>query len=405
MGESVRPGDVVVKKLMITSSRGSMDLTKSFATVDAYDSILMPTNVVIIRAFDSDDGLGQMRVSGDEKIEIEFEAPGSKPWKRSMVVALISEVNAQGAMKSKAYDVVCVSREAMMAKTNYVQKSYKSKLVSDMVQDVFKNYLKSSTSISTEATKATQDILVPNMKPFKAIDMLRRHAVSEKNKSSTYLFFENSQGFHFKTIEGLFAQGTVKKFKQEDSVGHSLSAQTENQIISWKLAQMTSSGDRIAKGALKHEVATFDPLTCQYVRKTVTPQRGTQGGSGDWDSGAFKSEYGQNPGRFSYLPIDGNLPKTFIPESTPEQLAYTADMMQNETLLRVNGDSALTCGTTIDAVIPKRVSTTDSSEPETMISGKFLVSSIRHRIGFTKEIPRYTCIMSCLKGKPEKGVA
>lgn len=412
MADGYNPGDIFVDVLKLSSARGTLDLTRSFVSASVYESIFTPGIVADIKVLDTDDQLGKLKLSGDETIDFSFKPPGGESATYKFALHTLDDVKAStGAMKSKQYVLKCVSEEALHAKSNYVQKHFNTQ-ISGMVQDIFKNYLKSTKTLDAEETKGMQKILIPSLNPYKAIDMVRRRAVSNKYKSSAFVFFETRNGstqiFKFATIEKLFEGSIVKSFKQSDTVGNTLQSDVSNNIIAYEVPKQLSSTDRIAVGG-KRRVATFNARTHQYEYKDQTPDPKSfkTGGKGDYNSGNFKSKYIDAPKipPDNIIPIDagsGDRPNTGIPESTADQQAYIGILMQNALKIRVPGDTALKAGDMINADIPVKSSTTEFKENDPLLAGKFLISRIHHKIAGAGERPRYTCVIEIVKGNMEQ---
>lgn len=414
MADGYNPGDIFVDTLTVTSPRGSMDLTKAFVTASVYESIFTPGIIADIEVLDTDDQLGKLKISGDETIDFVFRPPGGQTATYRFALHSLDDVKSStGAMKSKQYTLKCVSEEALHAKTNYVQKSYNTQ-ISDIVNDIVSDYLKSKKTVDAEETKGMQKIVIPSLNPYKAIDMVRRRAVNNQNKSSSYVFFETRDGgqqvFKFSTIEKLFGGSIVKELKQSDAVGHDLTSQVDNNIIAYEVPKQLTSTDRIAVGG-KRRVATFNMRTHEYEYKDVTPKATDfkSGGTGDYNSAEFKEKYIDSPKipPQNVIPVDsgsGTRPNTNIPESTADQQAYLAALMQNALKVRVPGDTVLTSGAMVNANIPVKSSTTGFKENDPLLSGNFLISRIHHEIAGPEVRPRYTCVLELIKGNMEQGV-
>jgi len=405
MGNSFNPGDILIYTLMLTCERGTLNLGNCFVMASVYESIFTPGIVCDINVLDMDDSLGNLKIVGDETVEFSFAAPGGDVLDYTFHLNSVENNKDLGIMKAKVYTLRCVSIEAIHAKANYVSKSYND-LISSIISDIHKTFLKSSKSISTEATDGTQKIVVPNKKPYEAIDMIRRRATSSTSKSSSYLYFENAVGFHFKTMEYLFSQGPVKTFYQSDSVGSTLTSLTDANIISFEVIKQADAIDRVNMGALSQKVSTYDFRTRQYVTKTVTPdQSNGVGGTGGFNSNTFKSLFGATAGLFSFIPVDSNnRQNTHIDQTTPNQMAYVADMSQIAVKLKVNGDTKVKAGDVIYLNLPQKVAITTNVPNDPLISGNFLVSRIHREIGSATDRPRYVDYIECIKGSLENGV-
>jgi hypothetical protein len=385
----VTPGDVQINSCLINSPRGSLDLTQSFLSARVYESIFTQNNICEIDVFDTDDAISQLPILGDETINFSFNPPGLTPANYTFALDKAELVDITGTQKGKQYTLHGVGQETLQSKANYIQKSYNTDIAS-IVSDIHTTFLKATTELITEATDGIQKLIIPNMKPFDAIDMIRRRAVSSANPSSTFLYFENLQGHNFKTIEGMANAGSVKTFVHGDGVGHSIFVNTYDNIISYEVPQIVSSTQRIAMGGLNQQVATYDHRTRQYVSNPV------QLALGAMNSGAFKAAYGATAGLFSMIPFDSLVNPTNIPTSTPQQMAYLSNVMQCYINLKVNGDPTVMAGSTITLNIPEALTTTGTQQLDPLISGNYLVSGINRNIGPVDMKPRYVDIIEAL---------
>lgn len=412
MPDNLSIGDALVSKLLVVSERGSLNLARSFVSASIYESIFTPGVVCDITVLDTQDIIGRLRLLGDETVEFNFKSPNMKEANFTFALYEIGDQQQLASQRAKTYVLRCVSEEAMYAKTNYVQKSY-SGLCSDMVQDICDNYLFTKKEIQVEPTRGNQDILIPHKSPFEAIRMIRARSVSSgENRSSSYLFFESRENeqqiLRFCTLEDRFAVDPVKAFKQSGAINiNSLSPDQDNNILSFSIPQQLSSIDRIAFGGPRR-VTTFNFTTWQFETRDIqtSDTNYRDGGTGTDISTGFVNRYfnARIPPQ-SMIPVDiSSRAETYIPESTADFQAYLSQIMQNSLKIRVPGDTQLTAGATIDCTLPNRSATTDTMKEDPLMSGKFLISRIHHRIGMVQERPRYTCIIEALKGRFEEGI-
>jgi hypothetical protein len=408
MATGYNPGDLFVDVLTVSGDGGSLQLASSFVEASIYESIFTPGITADIKVLDTDDQLGQLKLTGGETVEFSFKPPGGMSADYKFILESLDDLQPTGSQKAKMYVFKCVSEETLHAKTNLVQKSYSSQ-ISEMVQDIHKNYMNSEKPIIVEDTKGMQNILIPSMNPYKAIDMLRRRGVSGQNKSSSFMFFETREGstptFKFTTLEKLFSQSPVKEFQQSDAMNHSISNQADTNILSYSVPKQFSALDRIKTGG-KRRISTFDFRTHQYKTddKTPDPTSFTSGGSSSYSSGSFLQKFVDSakiPPQ-SFIPVDtSQRAVTNIPDASADQQAYIATMMQNAIKLTVYGDTVLTAGVMIVANIPNKVSTTGPRDVDPLLSGNFLISRIHHEIKTADKRPRYVCNLEVIKGNME----
>jgi hypothetical protein len=412
MPDNLSIGDALVESLIVFSERGSLNLTTSFVSASIYESIFTPGVVCDITVLDTQDIIGTLKILGDEIVSFQFKSPNMKTASFLLALHEIGDQQQLSSQRAKTYVLRCVSEEAMFAQTNYIQKSYND-LCSNMVQDICENYLSTKKQVVIEPTRGSQNILIPHKSPFEAIKMIRARSVSAgEYRSSSYVFFEarenEDQVLRFCTLESRFATNPVKQFKQSGAINTNvLGNEQDNNILSFKIPQQLSSIDKIAFGGPRR-ITTFNWTTWQYeTRDVVTFDTNYKdGGSGTDVSSSFRNRYynARIPPQ-ALIPIDiSSRAATYIPESTADYQAYIAQLVQNTLKIRVPGDTQLTAGVTIDCSLPNRSGNTTEVKEDPLMSGKFLISRIHHRIGMVQERPRYTCIIEALKGRFEEGI-
>jgi len=412
MPDNLSIGDVLVENLVIVSDRGSLTLTRSFVSASIYESMFTPGVVCDITVLDTQDLIGNLKLLGDETVTFSFKSPNLKAANFTFALYEVSDQQQLASQRAKTYVLRCVSEEAMYAQTNYIQKSYND-LCSNIVLDICGSYLFTKKRVEIETTRGNQNILIPHKSPYDAIKMVRSRSVAASDsRSSSYLFFESRQNetqrLKFTTIESLFSKNPVKYFKQSGAINiDALSMEQDNNILSFKIPQQFSSLDKISPGGTTR-ITTFNFTTWQFETQDVkTSDRDYKdGGSGTSTSTAFANRYlnARIPPQ-SFIPIDiSQRATTYIAEATADFQSYLGQILQNSLKIRVPGDTQLTPGVTIDCTFPNRSGITTEMQEDPLMSGKFLISRIHHRIGLVQERPRYTCIIEAIKGRFEEGI-
>lgn len=391
------PGDVLVQTFTLTASSGSLDLSNIFLSANIYESIFTPGIVGEFEILDTEDYVGQLHLSGGESIVFTFAPPSENYITYNFSLNSIDEVETLGSMKAKVFKLCCVSTEALAARTNHVQKSYNTQ-ISNMIPDIFSNFLKSGKKINVEETQGIQRHVSPNIKPYALIEELRKNAVSLQNKSSNFMFFENAAGFNFVTIESMFKNGSVASFVQSDAVGSSWGPPVETNIISFQIIRQMNAIDQIGLGgAGGANVASYDVRTKTYKVDKVQPADFVTGGKKIL-SDMLKKQFGAKAGIFSFITDNTINPNSYASEGNPAKAAYLSQMLQNQVNVEVLGNTTLKAGACVDLTIPRRVATTGMNSTDPLINGQFLMAKVAHIIKRPQSRPRYVTSMECLKG-------
>jgi hypothetical protein len=413
------PGDVEVVTLSITSLGGgdTIDFAKSFISFDVYESIFAPGIIAYINILDDKNIVGTAKISGGEEVDFAFATPGGQAAQYKLVVNSLKDAESPDGQKSKSYRIECVSQEAFNARSNYVNKKYDLKHFSEMVSDIFESddFIGSQKDLEIEETKGMFRHVVTNQKPFQAIDTIRRRSVSPENESSSYVFFENRDGFHFKTIEKIFKDGSpLKEYNQDSTIGSDFVGAKNNNILGLEVPHQGSMSQTIASGNMGQSYRTYNFQTLDYKKNYIKdPAKDLKTSGAGPDSRvhqSLKDKYGgkeDKPNRITLVPTNneaqlGQGSNPNIAKTSPKQMAYAEALASSMTKISVYGDTDLKAGILITANILQKTDATTSPTTDDGLAGTFLVSALRHMVKPPGSRPRYTCEMELVKGGLEK---
>jgi hypothetical protein len=400
---AVNPGEVEIKTISLHTPKGTLNATELTLSFDVYESVFMPG--IIAELIIRDDGslANYLPLVGEEKVNIEFATPGRGTAKYELIVVELKDGETEKNLRTKNYILRCTSPEVYVHKTSIIQKSYNTN-ISDMIKDICTKYLKTKKSVDVEDTKGIQPIIVPSLKPYEAIDMLRRRSVSDSNKSSTYLFFENQKGLNFKTIEKMFSEGDVgdRVFTNDHTPKTDYTQTGYRNVLSFNQPKQYDSASKLGGGGLNVQTKVLDFKDLSYKKNDNKNTDNAKFKSADGkfnptNSSEFNDQFSKTAGLHTMMPTDGSKPKTFIPDSTADQKSFVSQLAQGALHLQVMGDSEITAGILIQSNLTGPSSANQPGE-DTLLAGKYLVASVRHIIGVEGKKPRYTCAIEALKG-------
>jgi hypothetical protein len=131
--------------------------------------------------------------------------------------------------------------------------------------------LETKKKIDIEETSNNFNFVPNNKKSYYTINWLSKKAISQENqkkgKSAGYLFFETSEGFHFKSIDGLCSQEPKKKiiFNETSELpeGYDIKA------LDYSKDNLVDVQKKLRMGAFSNKIVLFDPFQCVY--EVITP--------------------------------------------------------------------------------------------------------------------------------------
>lgn len=391
-------GDVFINNLSVSTG---WDLAPNFLSASVVESIFTPGVHAEIEVIDYLDWLGQYKLQGGETVNFNFTKPNGATGNYNLALNSIHNVELHGAMKSKVYKLDCISKEVLSGQASQIQKKYNSP-ISAMVSDILGSVFGATLPLDISTTQGTRNMQIANQRGSSAIEMLRKEAISGSGGASNFLFFITQRAIHFKTFEDMVAGGDIKTFKQENTVGHSLFADIDTNILAWQVVQNMDAMNRVKAGVID-QVATFNFLTNQFKKSTTDGKTGgtNLGGSVITNSSQFTGLF-NNMFRTIVRPIMAsdnlNIPKSFVPDAIPDKTTGLAQMTEQLMRMTVIGDPILEAGKTVTCNVPKITSQTNNMEPEPQMSGRWLISKLEHNIQRADVRPRYICNIEGLKG-------
>ena len=404
------PGDILIDDITLVSPRsGSWQIGRGFLSADITETIFTPAVLAYIEVLDDKDFLGKLKLAGDEQVNFSFRKPNGQAVTYNFHLNSVKDVGIQGAMKSKTYKLECITRESLHGQVNHVQDSFNT-TIGDMVQQIIKKYIPSNAQVFVEPTKGNRKFVVPNEPVYHWIDKMRNEAVSAKNKGSNFMFWQTWRGFYFQSLEYMLQQGDVKTFKQENTIGHSLSKIVDTNILAWEVKQNMDAVNRIHAGVMNQRITTYDPHTHKYVTHDFKPKQNELVNLGVGlitTLDTFINLFSKGT-QTHFRVVDPNKAvkkdKSYVPGSIPYKQLNLAQMQEQAMHMTVIGDPLLEPGKTFVANVPKVTAMTGSNEAEPQMSGRWLISKVHHEIRRPDARPRWVTNLECIKGAYQEKV-
>lgn len=411
MSDFIRADSIDLQTLHLTNIDNSRayDLSAQVIEFSIYEDILFP----VIRAeFTIIDSLGILTgfpIIGEEFIYVEFTTPGFDLVNSyKFHVKSIDNQVITSSSKTQSYVIRAYSHEFMANAVQFVSQRYTA-APEEIIQSILQNNLLTTKSIAVEQTKGTQDVLISRLRPFQAIDMIRKRSVSLKYVSSSYVFFENKRGFNFCTIEFLLDQlqnNINDKIFYYDTVGPSdIRNMNSRNILSMRNVSQVNNTKKLTAGSLNNIVKRFDIVTGQtavfnYVNAEQQQKfKFAEKTAVGLNSSTFEDTYGKSAAQSLLVPHSTALPETFIADTMGAKHSFVTKMAQNIYHVHVNGDTALTAGDVITINVPAPTGATGPQEDNRLTSGNYLISKLRHIVYNPSAGQKsYTCSMELIRG-------
>ncbi len=217
-----------IKKCLLVGTEGSSlgegeeyDLLGGDPRIEYMESILSPAIGLTVNFFDSSSVVSRKGLTGGEYIQIEVDSGQSKVGTfeitadHKMIVNGVMDVKV-GPQGQEA-TIQAIPEELMVNETAKISKKFSGN-IGDIVKDILTDDVKGIQTKKTleEEQSANKYSFVGNFKkPIDIIQWLQPKAACEVEGGESYgfLFYENLDGYYFKSIESLLKQEPENKDK------------------------------------------------------------------------------------------------------------------------------------------------------------------------------------------------
>ncbi len=386
--------------LNMTTASDPIDLSKYTVRMDIYESILSPgiiAELVIV------DGTGIFSSFNNETICVSFTTyENAPPVHYKLKIIATSDGVSPPNEKSVVYTVTAVSEEVYKSANikNLPLVRAKDILAGEAVEMML-NALETEKPLAIEKTTGLQAVSSAGIRPFDFIDQMKDIAVSEKHKASAYVFFENKNGYNFKSLEYMVEEG-LKSIGDKVYIFHNVANidVTSSQwrtILAAKQIQVGNESIAGLIGGNKNSSANFDVLTgdLEHYDKDVSSSFETVSmneNSSHIDTSRLSKH--DNDGPQSVVIYDSSSDKHQVAEKSNYLPYYIAKFLTVIQHILVYGDSTVTLGDIITLRFPERTGLTTGNENPTLeldknLSGNYMVCKMRHILIFAADNPTY----------------
>ena len=333
---------------------------------------------------------------------------------------------------SETYTLHFCSEELFLSEQTKISKSYSGKKISEIVFDILSNKLKISKEfIRLQETDGLYDFVIPYKKPIEAIHWLSNYSKPIGKEGADFLFYENSEGFNFFSLQNLFTQQVYSTFlyiPRSIVTGSGTTLDVKSKELGRNLLGIKSyvfldTFDTLygtVSGAFANRLITIDPLTRTY-RDTNFDYLKYFDKSKKLNANAIvpniKNRLGKSANEsydavFKVSISNANQKKAIgiseepwnvandvkVENYIPNRTAQLSLSHYSRIKLAVAGDPNLTVGMLIEVLLPssrsKDGSGYDSGEKDPYNSGKYMITAVRHIIDFSN---KYETILEVVK--------
>ena len=401
--------DYNLKSLVLLSPAiGSFDLKNSMVEISYFEDIF--SNFISGRVVVSETQgyIEKLHLNGSEYIRLIFTKASDKSFDIDILFRIykISTRQLVGNASTEGYIIHFCSEELMLSEQYKLNKSYRGKKISDIISDITTTYLKvpSSKNVEIETTTGIYDFIIPNFKPFEAINWLSNYAQSAAPNAigADMLFFENQNGFQFNSLQTLFNQNPYRTYRYNPkNIVQSPNSEVYN-VITYEFVNTFDTLDAVNKGVFANRLLSVDPILQNY---SITDYNYSNYFNNSTQLNKYpivnttKNRFGDaiyetpdavykvaftNSGHkdVSYIKNKpGSFAKDiFIESSLPYRNAQLNLTNHNKLKLVISGDPGVTVGSLVNFELLSMEIQDNGKTLDAFYSGTYLVSAVKHTI-------------------------
>jgi len=285
------------------------------------------------------------------------------------------------------------SRENITNETSRVGRKFSSSPVSDSVEKILKEYLKTNKNLKIDKTQNKYGFIGNMRKPFTIITWLASKSVSAKSKNEDnstagFVFFETKDGFNYRSVDDLVSEKPSEYEYFFSEVVKSVKTNNDFNILQYSTDRNQDLIGNLRKGAFCSHRMFMNPMTFEY-----TP----------YDKGLFT--YNDYAGKFTALGEKPQIPEE-LKSSPSRNITAVLDMgtlevgvstalnadpgkVQSQTMMRYNlintqvvtmlipSNTNLKAGDIIKVEVPK-VDREKRSDIDQQQSGLYMIKALCH---------------------------
>jgi hypothetical protein len=398
------PTEFELKSLVLTASGGNqIDLREVMRELNIYEDLFTSTMTGSVFICDTQNLINTLPIVGAEYLTVTFIKP-STTWQLSKTFRVHKITDRRkNTPSAEDYMLHFCSEEMILNEAVKVSNSYKQMTVSDIIYDLAYNYLK----ISPEKLQGSElpqtvglfDIVIPFWSPFFAISWLARMAKTSQSTSASFVFFEDSQGYHFNSLENLSQQEPVQEI---NFMPLNLAGQSREQSDKADVQQRMESAEEYELMRAPDTIDSFNSglYSSKLMTVSVLDQEvkvHTQDGIDFFNNTKHLNDYSylqdakdrtlttptQHYDAYYRIAVDHLKIETWLLQRN----AYIAGMHGYQIKVAMPGNLLIRVGQVVTLNLPSAQIGQEEGKPmDSLFSGRYLVTAIRHKIDRVKYV-------------------
>jgi hypothetical protein len=413
--------------LITPLNNGVIDLSTLMIELNLFEDIYSSTISGEVVIQDSLGLISKYLLNGTEFLQVQLQktTADNSFISRNYRVYKIGKRVTSDSNNYEVYVINFCSEEFLISEQYRISKSVKGTMISDIIKNIMNTYVlagKGNKPLYIDTTSGVYDFVLPNKKIFETINWLSTYALPMNNTGADMLFYENSNGYHFHSLQDLYTAKPYQTYKYDpknllEKPGQVNIQQQLTNASDFEVLDFFDTLGAITNGTFSNKVITLDPLQRQantgtfnyneYLAYGTTKKMNPYALTNNYKNRLSGTMYDEPPKTISGLQTgtlrmasgNANQKKNAYVAQNPDSVAndiniekYIPNRVSQLALsnymkikISVPGDPLLTAGSVVNfnsyGINPVSFTQSGSNttrDPDPFYSGKYLVTAVRH---------------------------
>lgn len=435
----LNPQEFIIRNVdLVTSSGTTINLKPVIKELSVYEDMFSGLVSGFVAITDAQGFIESLNITGFNFIRISFGKLSDEAQFSIDKYFRIHKIGETSAItrSNEEYVINFISEETVISEQKKVIKSYKEQTIKNIILDILYNELNAveKTFLSEEDglfedTEGTYNFIIPNKKPFQAIQWLCNYAKPAKINNSGFgadmLFFETLKGYNFRSLQSMYNDPIYSEYYYGTQAYYTPSEVEYLQyglrnMLSFKIKNHFDTLQATNYGVFANKILTIDPLLQTYQVSEFKYDEYIQSANKlneyplttGYENRQGKTVSNTTDAVFKVMTGNANQRQQPLIKSDPKILGTIAPSIDIETYIpyrtaqiglsryitvefSIYGDPNLKVGSKIKINVPSlRLSDgTDKKAIDKYYSGNYIVSAVRHMLDFRG---RYFCTVEAI---------
>ena len=410
---SIRPDTIVGGRITLNeillksvSVDRSVDITDMVDSFNLFEDIFTNTLTGNMNLGDTANLIANFPIVGHEEVHITMGTPNiERVQVKKFRIYKVTDVNSPN-IGMRRYTIHLLSDEFFMNLKGAVSRSFPKSTTSTIAEKIFRTDLESDKKFDIEETQNVYDIVIPNWKPFDAMNWLAKRSMAEHRDGANYMFYETRDGFHFRSLESLAEEESVGVYKRKPA-DVTDGNPDEEQYRNVNRIEIVNSFDMVANipnGMYANRLVIHDMINRktetldydygkEYSKMTHLEDNKK---TNNWRLSDTQNMSGQGSSMMVHETADeltsSPLSKQTLVSRFDDTNTYYEKTLQNRISqmqqlnniklnITISGDTTRKVGDVLDLELPSVEPVIDGTVPmDKLYNGRYLVTALRHKI-------------------------